>query len=164
MSHMCSSTLVVRANLGMAINSFAIRTGKGIVGSIGPGLTCGLAGGIRNCHPDGTENSELAWPKRKPKNKPDGPRLRRDRGLTWALGRKGPGTDPQAAKLDETPLSDVEWVAFAAISRRARPIVCPLRHPLLVLFCHQFGLFSLVSALILDNIPIGGSLALSRTF
>lgn len=29
----------------------------------------------------------------------------------------------------------------------------PLRHPLLVLFCHQFGLFSLVSALILDNIP-----------
>ena len=89
-------------------------------------------------------------------------RLRRDRGLTWALGRKGPGTDPQAAKLDETPLSDVEWVAFAAISRRARRSSAPLRHPLLVLFCHQFGLFSLVSALILDNIPIGGSSRLRK--
>ena len=30
-------------------------------------------GGIRNCHPGGTENRELAWPKRKPRNKPDGP-------------------------------------------------------------------------------------------
>ena len=34
----------------------------------------------------------------------------------------------------------------------------------LVLFCHQFGRFSLVSALILDKIPIGGSLASSQTF